>query len=94
VEFSQSSLESPTIVTSKKEGEGTAKPIDGSPAPTMAANKRRKSLYNGRCKPGGDILNPVAIQNAYYICHNVQDCLFVRGFKWPGDIKGKKGGKK
>jgi hypothetical protein len=32
--------------------------------------------------------------NAYYICHNVSDCLTARGFPWEGAKKGKKKKKK
>lgn len=52
--------------------------------------KSKKQIYNARCKPGGDVLNPVAVENAYYVCHNVQDCLMLRGFRWPPDSKNKK----
>lgn len=58
--------------------------------PPIPVKKNKKSLYSSRSKPGGDILNPIAVENAYYICHNVQDCLAVRGFKWQADSKAKK----
>lgn len=38
-----------------------------------------------------DILSPAAMLNLYYIAHNVADCLYFRGFNWPGAPKGKKG---
>jgi len=41
-----------------------------------------------------DILSPAAMLNAYYICHDVTDCMEKRGFKWPGGSSGSKGGKK
>jgi len=41
-----------------------------------------------------DILSPAAMLNAYYICHNVQDLMFFRGFTWEGVAKGKGKGKK
>lgn len=28
----------------------------------------------------GDIMSPVALENAYVTCHNVQDLLHLRGF--------------
>ena len=39
-----------------------------------------------------DAYSAVAMENAYYICHNVADFLQCRGFKWAG--AGKKKGKK
>ncbi|XP_047404377.1 small lysine-rich protein 1-like [Sciurus carolinensis] len=39
----------------------------------------------------GDIFSPAAMLNLYYIAHNVADCLQLRGFRWPGAPKGKKG---
>ncbi|XP_052028794.1 small lysine-rich protein 1 [Apodemus sylvaticus] len=44
-------------------------------------------------KPEADILSPAAMLNLYYIAHNVADCLYLRGFPWPGAPKGKKGKK-
>ena len=38
-----------------------------------------------------DILSPAAMLNLYYIAHNVADCLQLRGFRWPGAAKTKKG---
>lgn len=38
-----------------------------------------------------DILSPAAMLNLYYIAHNVADCLQLRGFRWPGAAKAKKG---
>ncbi|KAI4543505.1 hypothetical protein MG293_006299 [Ovis ammon polii] len=42
-------------------------------------------------KPEVDILSPAAMLNLYYIAHNVADCLQLRGFRWPGAAKAKKG---
>ncbi|KAK7814106.1 hypothetical protein U0070_020965 [Myodes glareolus] len=42
-------------------------------------------------KPEADILSPAAMLNLYYIAHNVADCLYLRGYPWPGAPKGKKG---
>uniref|UniRef100_A0A8D2AX96 Small lysine rich protein 1 n=1 Tax=Sciurus vulgaris TaxID=55149 RepID=A0A8D2AX96_SCIVU len=42
-------------------------------------------------KPEVDIFSPAAMLNLYYIAHNVADCLQLRGFRWPGAPKGKKG---
>lgn len=42
-----------------------------------------------------DILDEAAMENAYNICHNVQDLLFYRGFRWEGaKQKGKGKGRK
>ncbi|KAM7325530.1 hypothetical protein ACRRTK_015783 [Alexandromys fortis] len=42
-------------------------------------------------KPEVDILSPAAMLNLYYIAHNVADCLYLRGYPWPGAAKGRKG---
>lgn len=42
-------------------------------------------------KPEVDILSPAAMLNLYYIAHNVADCLRMRGFRWPGAPKAKRG---
>ncbi|XP_038175348.1 small lysine-rich protein 1 [Arvicola amphibius] len=42
-------------------------------------------------KPEADILSPAAMLNLYYIAHNVADCLYLRGYPWPGAPKGRKG---
>ncbi|XP_035307281.1 small lysine-rich protein 1-like [Cricetulus griseus] len=65
----------------------------------MAAGKGKKG--KGRVKSFGkkqkpkkpevDILSPAAMLNLYYIAHNVADCLYLRGYPWPGAPKGKKG---
>ena len=39
------------------------------------------------------ILDEAAMENAYNICHNVQDLLYFRGFFWEGSDKNKKGKK-
>ncbi|XP_017656905.1 small lysine-rich protein 1 [Nannospalax galili] len=44
-----------------------------------------------KLRPEVDILSPDAMLNLYYIAHNVADCLYLRGFPWPGTPKGKKG---
>ncbi|CAF4322573.1 unnamed protein product, partial [Adineta steineri] len=41
-----------------------------------------------------DVLSPASVINAYYICHDVADCLDARGFAWEGAKKGKKKKKK
>lgn len=44
-------------------------------------------------KFSGDMLSEAAIENAYYICHNIQDLLKSRGFIWPVLQQKKKKGK-
>ncbi|EEB15356.1 conserved hypothetical protein [Pediculus humanus corporis] len=41
-----------------------------------------------------DIFTDTCMENAYYICHNVQDVLKYRGFPWPDAASKKKKGKK
>ncbi|XP_034876989.1 small lysine-rich protein 1 isoform X1 [Mirounga leonina] len=50
-----------------------------------------KSRGKKQKKPEVDILSPAAMLNLYYIAHNVADCLQLRGFRWPGAPKAKKG---
>ena len=61
-------------------------------------NEISKMLYGGPAKPkkkAPDILDEAAMENAYNICHNVQDLLHFRGFAWEGaPSKKKKKGKK
>nr|KAF6470310.1 small lysine rich protein 1 [Molossus molossus] len=51
----------------------------------------RKSAGKKQKKPEVDILSPAAMLNLYYIAHNIADCLQLRGFRWPGAPKSKKG---
>ncbi|XP_034250415.1 small lysine-rich protein 1 [Thrips palmi] len=63
---------------------------------------KKKKKSGGKRKSGGgsksrynmDIFNPIAMENAYYTCHNIQDVLYCRGFPWPDAQKKKKKGKK
>ena len=61
-------------------------------------NEISNLLYGGSKKPEKkepDILDEAAMENAYNICHNVQDLLHFRGFAWEGaPSKKKKKGKK
>ncbi|XP_072820606.1 small lysine-rich protein 1 isoform X1 [Vicugna pacos] len=52
---------------------------------------RRKSHEKKQKKPEVDIFSPAAMLNLHYIAHNVADCLHLRGFRWPGAAKSKKG---
>ncbi|XP_063782798.1 small lysine-rich protein 1 [Pseudophryne corroboree] len=68
----------------------------GSAKPKSKGKKSKKSKKSKEPKAVVDILSPEAMLNAYYISHNVVDCLGFRGFSWPGapKKKGKKGKKK
>ncbi|KAH8250284.1 hypothetical protein KR026_010178 [Drosophila bipectinata] len=63
--------------------------------------EEKKKKEGGGKKKGGvgksigcDIFNDAAMENAYYVCHNVQDVLKSRGFAWPDGQKKKKKGKR
>lgn len=45
----------------------------------------------GANKKAVSVLDEAAMENAYNICHNVQDLLYFRGFFWEGDNKKGKG---
>ncbi|KAI8130437.1 small lysine-rich protein 1 [Lucilia cuprina] len=53
-----------------------------------------KKKSSGGKSLGCDIFNDAAMENAYYVCHNVQDVLKSRGFAWPDGQKKKKKGKR
>ncbi|XP_065372270.1 small lysine-rich protein 1 [Calliphora vicina] len=53
-----------------------------------------KKKSSGGKSLGCDIFNDAAMDNAYYVCHNVQDVLKTRGFAWPDGQKKKKKGKR
>ncbi len=59
-----------------------------------ASPKRKARAKSAENRPEVDVLSPAAVINAYYICHNVADCLEARGFAWEGAKKGKKKKKK
>ena len=69
---------------------------------SKSASKKTKSKASDRNDQDGgksnknvDILDQAAMENAYNICHNVQDLLHFRGFQWEGQKqKGKKKGRK
>ncbi|XP_059963484.1 small lysine-rich protein 1 [Mesoplodon densirostris] len=52
---------------------------------------RGKSRGKKQKKPEVDIFSRAAMLNLYYIVHNVAGCLHLRGFRWPGATKSKKG---
>lgn len=57
-----------------------------------AKGGKRSGKSKNRCNV--DIFTEAAMDNAYYVCHNVQDLLKIRGFPWPDAQKKKKKGKK
>ena len=62
---------------------------------SKGVTKKAKSETIGRNDQDVDILDQAAMENAYNICHNVQDLLQFRGFQWEGQkAKGKKKGRK
>ena len=56
------------------------------------AKGKKSGKSKNRCNV--DIFTEAAMDNAYYVCHNVQDLLKIRGFPWPDAQKKKKKGKK
>ncbi|XP_048193905.1 small lysine-rich protein 1 isoform X2 [Perognathus longimembris pacificus] len=66
-------------------------PLSAKPGKGKKGKGRGKSRGKKQKKPEVDILSPAAMLNLYYIAHNVADCLYLRGFPWPGAVKGKKG---
>ncbi|XP_060051710.1 small lysine-rich protein 1 isoform X2 [Erinaceus europaeus] len=61
------------------------------PGKGKRGKSRPKPRGKKQKKPEVDIFSPAAMLNLYYIAHNVADCLHLRGFRWPGASKGKKG---
>ena len=77
-------------VTNKKASKDNSKKADN-----KMASKKAKSETIARNDQDVDILDQAAMENAYNICHNVQDLLHFRGFQWEGQKqKGKKKGRK
>ena len=71
----------------------------------LQAVKKTKAVKDRFDETGGNkktvnVLDEAAMENAYNICHNVQDLLYFRGFFWEGQGgkkgkgKGRKGKKK
>lgn len=75
------------VVVSPQAAKGSKSKRGKGKAPTKKVKQQVKAL---------DVFSPVAMLNAYYICHNAADFLELRGFPWPGSPKrkGKKGKKK
>ncbi|CAH1373424.1 hypothetical protein MTP99_014822 [Tenebrio molitor] len=59
---------------------------------TKKGGRKGGRAKSSRCTV--DIFTEAAMENAYTICHNVQDLLKSRGFPWPDAQKKKKKGKK
>ncbi|XP_065083896.1 small lysine-rich protein 1-like [Ochlerotatus camptorhynchus] len=62
--------------------------------PKKGKGKKGKGKGKGSSKFQGDLFSEAAMENAYYVCHNIQDVLKSRGFAWPEGQKKKKKGKK
>ncbi|CAF1135544.1 unnamed protein product [Adineta ricciae] len=81
-----------------KKGKGKAgKTGKKKAARSSSGSPKRKSKSKKKAaepRPEIDILSPAAVINAYYICHDVTDCLTARGFAWEGAKKKKKKKKK
>ncbi|XP_073818313.1 uncharacterized protein [Musca autumnalis] len=73
--------------TSSNAGSGDG---DGEKKKKEGGKKKSSSSKSIGC----DIFNDAAMDNAYYVCHNVQDVLKSRGFAWPDGQKKKKKGKR
>ncbi|KAH8273148.1 hypothetical protein KR018_006422 [Drosophila ironensis] len=86
------------VVKSKKKR--NSKDSTSSNAGSGEGEEKKKKEGGGKKKGGVgksigcDIFNDAAMENAYYVCHNVQDVLKSRGFAWPDGQKKKKKGKR
>ncbi|KAL9891597.1 uncharacterized protein ACN2A1_007576 isoform 2-T5 [Glossina fuscipes fuscipes] len=80
----RNSKDSTSSVTGSGDGGEEKKPKD------IAGRKKTSNTKSFGC----DIFNDAAMENAYYVCHNVQDVLKSRGFAWPDGQKKKKKGKR
>ncbi|XP_048224200.1 small lysine-rich protein 1-like [Perognathus longimembris pacificus] len=84
-------------IRSSIRAERARSPVRDGLRPRVQPSKGKKGKGRGKSrgkkqkKPEVDILSPAAMLNLYYIAHHVADCLDLRGFPWPGAVKGKKG---
>ncbi|KAH8243742.1 small lysine-rich protein 1 [Drosophila kikkawai] len=85
----------------KSKKKRNSKDSTSSNAGSGEGEEKKKKEGGGGKKKGGmgksigcDIFNDAAMENAYYVCHNVQDVLKSRGFAWPDGQKKKKKGKR
>merc|ERR1712008_440529 len=77
-----------------KKGKGGGDNKKKAKVPSGITAASRNNPDGGGTKKGEvSVLDEAAMENAYNICHNVQDLLYFRGFFWEGD-KDKKKGKK
>ncbi|KAK6627959.1 hypothetical protein RUM44_010441 [Polyplax serrata] len=77
---------------SKKQGGGDKS--DGKKAKKTSGKKSEGRTRSAKSRFNIDIFTEPCMENAYYICHNVQDVLKCRGFPWPDAANKKKKGKK
>ncbi|TRY79975.1 hypothetical protein TCAL_07543 [Tigriopus californicus] len=80
-------------VKGKKNTKEKAKKVKSSKSSDIGEDKAKSSQHQV------DILDKAAMENAFNICHNVQDLLYFRGFAWEGQnkkgkAKARKGGGK
>ncbi|CAL8138182.1 unnamed protein product [Orchesella dallaii] len=84
-----------SIIKMENEDERNAED-EKSPSPTpnsgqagkVGAKKPTKKKERGRRnREICDVFGDAAMSNAYYICHNVQDFLYCRGFPWNASKK-------
>ncbi|UJR25404.1 hypothetical protein I4U23_006751 [Adineta vaga] len=81
----------------KGKSKGKGKAVKKKGARSSSGSPKRKSKSKKKVaeeRPPIDVLSPAAVINAYYICHNVTDCLTARGYAWEGAKKKKKKKKK
>ena len=79
----------------KVEKNSTSESKSSSSKKTKTKEKGDRYDDQAKGKATVDILDEAAMENAYNICHNVQDLLHFRGFFWEGQKqKGQKKGRK
>ena len=89
-------------MSSKDKGKGKSADKAGDKTAAVKKTKAGKDRFDetGGNKKTVNVLDEAAMENAYNICHNVQDLLYFRGFFWEGQGgkkgkgKGRKGKKK
>ena len=75
-------------------GKAKAKDKGGEKEKKKVTKKAVTDDGSGNKSKAVSVLDEAAMENAYNICHNVQDLLYFRGFFWEGSNKGKGKGKR
>ena len=70
-------------------GKAKAKDKGGEKEKKKVTKKAVTDDGSGNKSKAVSVLDEAAMENAYNICHNVQDLLYFRGFFWEGSNKGK-----